>query len=267
METKETNGTGRSVALEIARPVVKTAISAYEPSNFMDAMKIAETLAKSKMFGVASAEAAFVIMSTGADLGLSPTAALRSIFTVNGRPGLSADLMVALCLKSPECEYFRCVESTADKATYAAKRFNNPERKHSWTIDQAKRANLANKDVWKAYPEDMLRHRAAAPLARELFPNLLLGLYCREELEEIAANEAARQEDPAPRPQEVVEGEIIKDDRDPLDAVQRAFFDAKNEDELNAARAAAARLGLKKDSDEYKALRQLDKDAEERIGK
>src|SRR5579872_874073 len=167
------------VALEIAKPGVKSLAAAYEPRDYSEAMKMAETLAKSKMFGVTSPEAAFMIMATGADLGLSPTAALRAIFVFQGRLGLYADLMVALCRQSSQCEYFRCIESTAERATWAAKRVGDPERQHTWTIEQAKRANLAGKDVWKAYPEDMLRHSAAAPLARELFPEKILGLYCR----------------------------------------------------------------------------------------
>lgn len=241
METNGTNGTQKSTALATVKPgaAAINLANAYEPHNYGEAMKIAETLSKSKMFGVKTSEEAFVIMSTGADLGLSPTAALRSIYVVNNRPGLSSDLMVALCLQAPDCEYFRCVESTAERATYAAKRKGDPERRHTWTIEQAKRAKLSDKDAWKAYPEDMLKHRAAAPLARELFPHRILNLYCPEELEEIGEREAAS------AGQHIAEAEIIEaaatdDLEDRVTALLAQLDAAQTTDDLKAFRTAVA---------------------------
>lgn len=51
-----------------------------------------------------------------------------------------------------------------------------------WTMGDAKRAGITGKGTWAAYPAAMLRHRCAADLAREVYPDVLLGLYDPEEL-------------------------------------------------------------------------------------
>jgi len=50
-----------------------------------------------------SPEAIYSAILTGLELGLPPMKALRSIHLVQGRPVLSADLMVGLCKQSSVC--------------------------------------------------------------------------------------------------------------------------------------------------------------------
>jgi hypothetical protein len=141
--TTETNGkTTPTTALEIRSPIPSTI--AYEPRNFDEAMRLAVTYAKSNLLGeVRSPEAALLVMACGADLGISPTAALRGIYIVKGRPFLSADLMVALCLRRTDlCEFFSCTEVNATSATYETKRKGAPVAKSTFTIDDARRAKL-----------------------------------------------------------------------------------------------------------------------------
>ena len=47
----------------------------------------------------------------GRELGLPAMASLRSVHIIKGKHSLSADLMVALVLKSGMADYFRMVES------------------------------------------------------------------------------------------------------------------------------------------------------------
>jgi hypothetical protein len=144
------------------------------------------------------AQAAFVIIATGMELGLSPMQALRSIHVVEGKPVLSADLLVALVKRSGACEYFRLVESTPEKATYETLRKGEPKPTPlTWTMEDAKRAGLNNRQNWKAHPAAMLRARCAAALARAVYPDLLLGVYEESEGEEIA--EAAKKKEGATR--------------------------------------------------------------------
>jgi hypothetical protein len=107
---------------------------------------------------------------------------LRGIYVVNGRPVLSADLLVAIVRRSGLCESWRTVESTATTCTIETLRRGEtaPARK-TWTADDARRASLAGKGTWGAYPAQMLRHRCAADLAREVYPDVVLGLYAPEE--------------------------------------------------------------------------------------
>ena len=100
---------------------------------------------------------------------------------------MSADLMVALVLKHRDvCEYFRLVESTPERATYETLRDGSDKPSIlTYTIEDAKRANLLNNPTWKSHPAAMLRARCGTALARATYPDLVLGVYDEYEGEEI----------------------------------------------------------------------------------
>jgi len=127
-----------------------------------------------------------VVLLTGLELGLSAMQSLRGIYVVKGRPILAADTLVALCVRSPVCERFVCIESTPERAIYETQRKGSPPVRRTWTMQDAKRANLGG-STWSSYPAQMLRHRCAADLARDVYPDLVLGLYEEGEAAEIAA--------------------------------------------------------------------------------
>lgn len=135
-------------------------------------------------------EAAFLLM-TGRELGLSPMQSLRGIYVVSGKPVLSADLMVAAVRRSGLCESWRVVESTPQRCEIETLRKGEtvPARR-VWTMDDAKRAGLTGKGTWAAYPAAMLRHRCAADLARQEYPDVLLGLYDPDEMDASPAQPA-----------------------------------------------------------------------------
>lgn len=156
---------------------------ALEPKSFEDGMRLAELIVESGMFGVKNRADAFVRISTGVALGLSAVQSLRGIYVISGKAGLSADLMMALCLQSPDCEYFRMVESSPRGATFVAKRRSDPKPTElSFTIDDAKTAGLTGNAMYTKYPAQMLRARCIAALARLVFPERCHGLYTPDEL-------------------------------------------------------------------------------------
>ena len=175
--------------------------SPYEPRDYGEAMKMAGDFATSKLTKCKTAQQAFLVMATGRELGIPATTALRMIYVADFGQGdqvaLSADLMVALCLRSPLCEYFRCVESTNESATYVTRRKGDPERTASFTVADKERAKLgavgAGKDAsltnWAKYPAVMLRHRAASLLAREVYPDVIGGFYTDDEAREMTTRE------------------------------------------------------------------------------
>jgi hypothetical protein len=176
--------------------ITTTHASAIEPSTMDELRALAVAAATSKFYGTSSPEQALMLLMTGRDLGLSYAQSLRAFHVVQGRPVLSAAGMVAVCLRSGVCEHFRTVESTDTVATVEVKRRGDPARRVSFSLDDAKRAGLAQRDTWKSYPSRMLLARAQAWAAREVFPDLLLGLYDEDEVQ------PAR---PAPQPARVVE--------------------------------------------------------------
>jgi hypothetical protein len=152
---------------------------------------LANTLSQSSLIPDAlqgSATDTFVVLLTGHDLGITAMQALRGLSVIKGKPTMSADLLVALCRRSPDCEFFRLVETTATGATYETKRKGEPEpMRISWDIETAKRAGLWGSHTWSKYPRAMFRARTSAELARAMYPEVALGLYTFDEGEEIAA--------------------------------------------------------------------------------
>lgn len=129
----------------------------------------------------------FLIILTGAELGMPPTAALRSIYVVQGKPVMSAALIMRLAKNLPECEYFGMVESDDTKATYKTKqRGSDSYESLTFTIEQAKKAGLTSKDNWRKHPADMLRARCIAKLARAVYGEVFGGMYEQDEAEDFA---------------------------------------------------------------------------------
>jgi hypothetical protein len=161
------------------------------PRSVQEAEQLATTLSKSALIPAdlrGKPGDVLLILLTGAELGMGPTAALRGVYVVKGRPCISAQMMVGLCQNSPACEYFTLVESTATSATYETKRKGAPKPTTlTWTLEQAKAAGLLSNGTWKAYPAEMLRARCASALARAVYPGEILGLYSKEEIEDIPA--------------------------------------------------------------------------------
>lgn len=158
--------------------------TALEPTTIDQAFWLAQQLLKSGLLGKAiqKPEAAFAVILAGRELGLTAMQSLRSLHLIEGKPTLSADLMVALVKRSPLCKAFKLIESTSERATYEANREGEGVTRMSFTIEEAKAAGVTGKDNWKKYPAAMLRARCIAALARVVFPDLLLGVYENDEL-------------------------------------------------------------------------------------
>lgn len=212
------------------RAIVPTTLDAYTPTNFDQALRIAESFAKSGMLaGFATKEQVLLVMAVGAELGIPATTALRSIHIISGKPVMSADLMAARVLASPACEYFRCVDSTDESATYETKRRGNPPTKQTFTAADAKRAGLMKSGSnHEKYPRVMLRHRASAELARLVYPDVILGLYVEGEITESRTVEpltAAPVVDIQPEPETAPSSSFFEDiqnatSQETLDAVR-----------------------------------------------
>jgi hypothetical protein len=174
-----------SGANELARVEARPVVRAVMPQGLGELWKFAEAAAKSRLYGVTTTEAAFMVLQTGMELGLMPTQALRGIYIVQNRPMLSADLCVAIVQSDARCDYWRTIESTPVSCTIETRRKGSPEpTRKTWTEADAKRADLYGKGTWKQYPAQMLRHRCAMDLAREVYSDLLLGLYTPAEFDD-----------------------------------------------------------------------------------
>ena len=161
-----------------------------EPRDMDDARQLAKWMHESRMFSAyGTPQAVLSTMLLGRELGMPAMAALRSVHIIEGKHSLSADLMVALVLKSGMAEYFQLLESTDHECSFETKRKGAPRAtKLCFTIEDAKQAGLlgptrsGKPSNWDKMPKQMLRARAKSELARLEYPDLLAGLYTPEEL-------------------------------------------------------------------------------------
>lgn len=158
---------------------------AYEPRSWQDAAQMAEALCESGMLpkGLAKPAAALAVIVQGREFGLTAMQSLRSIHVIDGKPTFSADMMVALVHRSGLAEFFRCVETTGDIATFETKRKGEPTATQlSFTVADAKAAGLLGRGPWNKHRAEMLRARAKSHLARLVYPDVLAGVYSPGEL-------------------------------------------------------------------------------------
>ena len=175
--------------------VQQQAITAFEPTNIRDAYDFAKMLVASRMLPrhLTTPEAVVAVVATGREIGLTTMQSVRNIYFVDGKVTLSADLIVSLVKRHPACEYFRVSEATNESVTCETKRKGDPEpTTMTWTLKDAERAGLLNKDNWKKYPKAMLRARCSSDLARAVYPDAAMGVYDPDELSAPMAVEPSR---------------------------------------------------------------------------
>jgi hypothetical protein len=201
----------------------------FELGNYSHMWRLAEQLSRSRIVPEAlrgNPADVLVVLGTGRELGLAPFQALQQLHVIEGKVGLSAQLLVARVLQSGLAEYFRCVQTSAERSTYATRRkgwgwecsvcgdsfqaervglpcrreceqddhgqrvpsyVNAIEQRLTFTMDDAASYGLAGKSNWRRMPAVMLRHRAASQLARDAYPDVIGCLYTADELGDIDA--------------------------------------------------------------------------------
>lgn len=240
--------------------------------SMAEVFRLAAALAEARNFvprayaGDSNAIAAAIL--TGIELGIGPMEALRSIHMIEGKPTMSAEMMLARAMRAGiRCRWLRLDATCAELEVTR----DGVPQKMAFTMDEAKAAGLAGKGNWSKFPAAMLRARCASAAMRAFCPDVLgSGIYTPEEL----APDAAVREDgtpidatPAPRA-EVVESHAVEPkrasrpedcaDADELLAWCRAraaglsrLTNGRRAEAFASIEAAARRVGL----DEMEALR------------
>lgn len=129
-------------------------------------------------------EAAAIIALKAFELGISMMDGFSQLHVVNGRPGISRELMQVLVYRNIPGAKIKVIKSTSDEAEVEGTRPGQEPLTVSFTMEDARRANLTGKDNWKQYPRAMLLNRAISELCRFYFVDALHGcIYTPEELE------------------------------------------------------------------------------------
>ncbi len=177
-----------SVYQEVAQFVAPLVATAFCPVAFQpkyDPRATAAQIAAADELAVASATAAVIY---GAGLGLDPLTALQSVYVVGGRPGLYAEVMVAIVVAAGHEVWTEDVTDT--RAIVCGRRAGSAATERVIvTMDAAKKAGWTRNAKYASEPAVMLYARAASRVCRRIAPDALRGISAS--VEELQDTEAA----------------------------------------------------------------------------
>jgi hypothetical protein len=156
---------------------MSTAIVPFEQME-----RMAVTVAKSKLFGMETPDQALALMALAQSEGIHPMTAVRDYHIIKGRPSLKADTMLARFQKAGGVVSWLCLTDQKCEAEFSHPVHSPKPVKIDWTIERAKKAGLAGKDVWVGYARAMLRSRTISEGVRTVLPGVIQGIYTPEEL-------------------------------------------------------------------------------------
>jgi hypothetical protein len=145
--------------------------------------RMGSVIARSGLFGVKTTEQAIALMLIAQAEGLHPAIAARDYHVINNRPCLRSDAMLARFQQSGGKVSW---EQYTDEVVTGT--FSHPiggSVSVTWTIEMARKAKLAGKEVWQAFPRQMLRARCISEGIRTVFPGVVSGMYAPEEIQDI----------------------------------------------------------------------------------
>lgn len=177
------------------------------PKTADEAMAIAKRISESGLIPKAyqgKPSDVFACMLWCHTLGMPIMQGLQSITVINGRPSLWGDGLLAVVMSSGKLEDFKeTIETDAngiEVATCTVKRkgFASPVTWSFSTTDARKAGLLSKPGPWQQYTKRMLQMRARAFALRSAFPDVLSGMACAEEMEDVEDSPSNDVPDAAP---------------------------------------------------------------------
>jgi len=147
-------------------------------------MALGDVLARSGFFpDTRGAAQAVVKILAGRELGYGPITSMTDIYVVKGRVTIGATLIAATIRRSQRYDYrIKHLDDQSCQIVFLMD--DNVIGVSSFTIDDAKKANLVGGDNWKKYPRNMLFARAVSNGAKWFCPDIFSGasVYTPDEL-------------------------------------------------------------------------------------
>jgi len=136
---------------------------------------LAEALSASQFSkGMSPADILFAHYAVGAPRGWNMAQTIQNTHLMRGNKlSEHAAVQWADVLGSGLVEELEYTAWTPERVSLRVKRRGLKAMSFSWTMDQAKRANLANSNTWRQYPERMLAARLHTEVASVLFPDIV----------------------------------------------------------------------------------------------
>lgn len=174
-------------------PHVAAEGNAIPSFSFEQMERMANSIAKSGLFGVRTPDQALALMLISQAEGRHPALSALEYHVIQGKPTLKADTQLSRYLAAGGT--VKWLDYTDEKVSAV---FTHPQSgaiKIEWTIERAKKVQQFNNDTkkfealtdklnWRNYPRAMLRSRTISEGVRASYPGVTVGRYTPEELED-----------------------------------------------------------------------------------
>ena len=173
-----------------ARPATAMARGSFDPLSLQppdldSAWRLTKAIYDSRMYPqFPNRESILVAIIDANERGVPAGAALRNAYVVKGKLGWSASYLAGLVLASGKADYFELIPEACDDKAAAVrfKRRGRAEGRHTFTLEDARRAGYMSSGMWEKEPRAMLRAAAVRTAARAYFPDVVSGMYMPDEL-------------------------------------------------------------------------------------
>ena len=177
-------------ALAKAPVAAGSALRAFVPNTLEEAWRLSTALAQPGMLPKAYGQDPNKVMVgilAGAEVGLTPFAALQSIAVINGNPTMWGDGMLGLVEASGLLADFEETDDGKTATCRAVRKDRETPIVRTFSIDDAKAAGLSGKQgPWQQYPKRMRQLRARSFCLRDGFASVLKGIKSAEEVRDYA---------------------------------------------------------------------------------
>jgi len=149
--------------------------------DFQEMVAAAQAVANSRMFaGIDTKEKALTLIMLARSEGLNYMAAFRRYDIIQGRPAMKSATLYATFLQNGGKVKWEEQTNTRCAGLFSAPGMVEPVL-IEFTLDDAKKAGLAGKDVWQKYASDMLFARCVTRGVRRTMAGIAEGIITTEE--------------------------------------------------------------------------------------
>lgn len=150
-------------------------------------------------------------------LNISPMAVMQNLYIVQGKPSFSSSFIIGLINASGKYDMeLQFDEEEKDGKPYACTCWTEKDSRKvtgiKITMDMAEKEGWSKKNgsKWLTIPQVMLRYRAASFFARMNCPELSIGLYSKEELDDFPTKKKKASLNDVLSDDEVLVGEVVE---------------------------------------------------------
>lgn len=183
----------------------------------------------------------------GDELGLSPLAALRSLFVVHGTPSMYTRTMVAL-VQSHGHEVWTDATSDLSVTVSGCRKGSKHVESATWTTARAAKAKYTSNPKYASNPQEMLYAKAAAEVCRKIAADVLAGIPATVEEMELSEPETTvtvtRTAAPATRAQRKQTAPAVEPAEPPLEPEPTPGPETRSEAQMRKLWAMAKEVGM-----------------------